>query len=181
MRLVPLHATSCRLWMCSFATCICISSSSTTRDRTRAVVACAGYLSSSAPIQHVKLPAGGVGRKRVTHPVGCALFLRPLPEPDVPVSRHPALQCFAFVMGLPRAQASFATFTNNCQNRFGFTHHAHLPLLTIENTCFPSPRQPALARGRLSRPPTTMEAPSPWGSRPVGDPTFTLSGRLSAG
>ena len=34
-------------------------------------------------------------------------------------------------------------------------------------TCPPSPR------GRLSRPPTPTGTPSPWGSRPTGDPAFS--------
>jgi hypothetical protein len=53
-------------------------------------------------------------------------------------------------------------------------HFASLTPLTSWSTCPPSPC------GRLSRPRTTMGAPSPWGSRPTGDldlsPTLTMNG-----
>ena len=45
---------------------------------------------------------------------------------------------------------------------------SHLPRSRLlRSACPPSPC------GRLSRSPTTTGAPSPWGSRPVGDPEFS--------
>ena len=51
------------------------------------------------------------------------------------------------------------------QNCFGCRHFGYLSSCP-SSTCGPSPC------GRLSRPRTTTATPSPWASRPVGDPVF---------
>src|SRR6266853_593366 len=68
-------------------------------------------------------------------------------------------------------RAAPATFTKDIQYRFGALHYAYLSVVRYPVTCAPLPCR------RLSRPPwwvvtptTTTGTPSPWGSRPVGDP-----------
>ncbi len=81
-----------------------------------------------------------------------ALFSPPLPEPCLQLLPHTALQfpvAFQFVYDASRAT-----------------------LWSIHCTpCLPWPCT------RFSQAPTTMEAPSPWVSRPVGDPEFPLMRR----
>jgi hypothetical protein len=86
-------------------------------------------------------------------------FLLAPPEPDGILSHHPALQ-----------------FPSPCvQDRFGSSHHAYLCVLSVGKPA--SLRRwaslsPLCPCRRLSRPLTIMEAPLPWGSRPVGNPTL---------
>jgi len=80
-------------------------------------------------------------------------------EPDGILSHHPALQ-------FPH---SFV------QDRFGSSHHAYLCVLSVGKPA--SLRRwasfsPLCPCRRLSRPRTSTEAPLPWGSRPVGNPTL---------
>src|SRR5258708_1189829 len=65
-------------------------------------------------------------------------------------------------------QPSFATFMNDSQDRVGVPHLAYLLSSQDRMTCLPSPCK------RLSRSRITMEAPSPFASRRVGDPVFRL-------
>ena len=68
------------------------------------------------------------------------------------------------VAGLSTAPSEWAAST--ADTTIAEPHSRHLTSrsgLPSRSACPPSPR------GRLSRPPTTMGAPSPWGSRPTGD------------
>jgi hypothetical protein len=84
-----------------------------------------------------------------------------LPKPDISLS---VLSGFPVSHALQRRRPSL----------FRLLPFRLPPSYCRRDTCGPSPC------GRLSRPRTTMTAPSPWASQPVGDPVFVRVERNSA-
>src|SRR6185437_13132749 len=92
---------------------------------------------------------------------------------DAPVGQQIQLRVEHLPVQFLARQAAPAALTQDTQHRCGALHYAYLTISRCPVTWPPSPCR------RLSRPPwpgvtpaTTTGPPSPWGSRPLGDPTF---------
>ena len=68
----------------------------------------------------------------------------------------------------PPGAVPFAPVLDDGQCRFGVSHVRVPPPTNHQVTC------PTLPCARFSRVRTTIGAPSPWGSRPLGDPDFPI-------
>src|SRR5690348_15415001 len=98
---------------------------------------------------------------------------------DAPVGQQVQPDVIHLPVQFLARQAFPAALAEDTQHRFGVLHFAYLRSWSCPVTCAPSPC------GRPSRPPrqvvtpaTTTGTVSPWGSRPVGDPTFVSAIRV---